>query len=102
MGIALALRSLGGVLADVVSLFNPNLGAHLSVYNAGVSFAISLVFTLLIYVQVINAVTTYLLGCNVSASTTEHCQFTAPITMIEGPNAFRAELITWLRSDKIQ
>jgi len=100
----LACGIVSGVLGDSVTLFNPNPNAPISVYDAGVSIVIFLFFTQLIYVQVTNSVTTYLLGCNASASATLSggCDFTAPITMIEGPSTFHAEVTTMLRSDKTQ
>ncbi|KAE9369578.1 hypothetical protein N431DRAFT_380741 [Stipitochalara longipes BDJ] len=86
VGIVLALEFATGVLGDSLSLFNPDPGAPVSVYNAGVT----------------NGVTTYLLGCNASVAATGRCDFTAPITMIEGPSTFHVEVTTWLMSDKTQ
>jgi hypothetical protein len=100
VGFVLALGIVSGALADSVSFFIPDPGAPVSVCNSGMSIAISWSFTPLIYLQVTNGIITYLLGCNnASASATGHSNFTAPITMTEGPRTFHAEVATWLKSN---
>lgn len=64
------------VLADSISLFNPDPGAPVTAYPAGVT----------------NGLTTYLLGCNKSATAAGPCAFTAPITLVEGEKTFHVEI----------
>jgi len=76
LSIVLSFGLASGVALADISLFNPNPGAPVTAYEAGVT----------------NGVTTYLLGCNKSAAATDACDFTAPITLVEGEKTFHVEI----------
>ncbi|PMD30511.1 hypothetical protein L207DRAFT_537742 [Hyaloscypha variabilis F] len=77
-GIVLSFIATGVVADSAVSLFNPNPGVSLSAYEAGVT----------------KGLTTYLLGCGNAASATGACDFTAPITLVEGTATYHVVITT--------
>jgi hypothetical protein len=93
VGILLVLRSVNRVLADPVSLFNPDPGGPpMTAYSAGVRGVVFPVKNFPDSWLVTNGLTTYFLGCNASATATGPCDFTAPITLIEGSATFHVEI----------
>jgi hypothetical protein len=76
LSIVLSFGIVGGVAADSISLFNPDPGAPVTAYSAGVT----------------NGVTTYLLGCDAASKATGACNFTQPLTLVEGEKTFHVEI----------